>query len=584
MVDIARLGLAVESRPVTEGTRELDRFSGAADRAQKSANGFSNATTGAARSARAATGATSGNTGAVSVNTAKVNANTVAVKANAGALQAQAAAANRAAFQQKMLMFQLNDIGVSLASGMNPLMVLVQQGSQIQQVYAGEGGVNRALKETGAMVGRALGRFPLLTGAIAAASIAVAGMTYEINQSSSVTVGFGHTALAVFQVLRDGIFNILRPAIDAIAPWFAAAWSLVIDGTKVVGNAIINSFHAAFVDVVTLWKTFPDIIKAALMGAANAAIAATEFMVNGAIRILNRLSEQVNSLLSNIPGLPEDLRLGSIGEITIGRYNNGAADRVSDSLAQRNSRIAGIMGSDPLGQFFDAVKVRAVKNALDETGEAAKGAAKKAKDPWKGLRKSTDDTIKKLTEARETLGRGFASIMEGLINKTLTWKDALLQVGQTLLKYFNEMNIARGGAGLFGGGFLQGLLGGLLGFAGGGYTGHGGKYEPAGVVHRGEYVFSKAATARIGVGNLDRVHRGAKGYSEGGLVSAFQRIQAPANTNSVTIGDTNIVVQGNMDRDTLPEVRQMLDKHRKQTKTEIMKAIRDQRLRNTGAR
>lgn len=584
MVDIARLGLAVESRPVSEGTRELDRFSGAADRAQKSANGFSNATTGAARSARAATGATSGNTGAVSVNTAKVNANTVAVKANAGALQAQAAAANRAAFQQKMLMFQLNDIGVSLASGMNPLMVLVQQGSQIQQVYAGEGGVNRALKETGSMVGRALGRFPLLTGAIAAASIAVAGMTYEINQSSSVTVGLGDTALAVFQVVRDGIYNILRPAIDAIAPWFAAAWNLVIDGTKTVGNAIINSFHAAFVDVVTLWKTFPDIIKAALMGAANAAIAATEFMVNGAIRILNRLSEQVNSLLSNIPGLPEDLRLGSIGEISIGRYNNGAADRVSDSLAQRNSRIAGIMGSDPLGQFFDAVKVRAVKNALDETGEAAKGAAEKAKDPWKGLRKSTDDTIKKLTEARETLGRGFASIMEGLINKTLTWKDALLQVGQTLLKYFNELNIMRGGSGLFGGGFLQGLLGGILGFAGGGYTGHGGKYEPAGVVHRGEYVFSKAATARIGVGNLDRVHRGAKGYSEGGLVSAFQRIQAPANTNSVTIGDTNIVVQGNMDRDTLPEVRQMLDKHRKQTKTEIMKAFRDQRVRNTGAR
>lgn len=54
-----------------------------------------------------------------------------------------------------------------------------------------------------------------------------------------------------------------------------------------------------------------------------------------------------------------------------------------------------------------------------------------------------------------------------------------------------------------------------LGFAGGGYTGSGGKYEPAGVVHRGEFVFTKEATSRIGVGNLYRM---MKGYATGGYV------------------------------------------------------------------
>ncbi|HDD9671887.1 TPA: phage tail tape measure protein, partial [Escherichia coli] len=39
-------------------------------------------------------------------------------------------------------------------------------------------------------------------------------------------------------------------------------------------------------------------------------------------------------------------------------------------------------------------------------------------------------------------------------------------------------------------------------FATGGFTGTGGKYEPAGIVHRGEFVFTKEATSRIGVGNL----------------------------------------------------------------------------------
>ncbi|EOC9846095.1 TPA: phage tail tape measure protein, partial [Escherichia coli O22:H16] len=41
-------------------------------------------------------------------------------------------------------------------------------------------------------------------------------------------------------------------------------------------------------------------------------------------------------------------------------------------------------------------------------------------------------------------------------------------------------------------------------FATGGFTGTGGKYEPAGIVHRGEFVFTKEATSRIGVGNLYR--------------------------------------------------------------------------------
>ncbi|EFE0847861.1 phage tail tape measure protein, partial [Escherichia coli] len=39
-------------------------------------------------------------------------------------------------------------------------------------------------------------------------------------------------------------------------------------------------------------------------------------------------------------------------------------------------------------------------------------------------------------------------------------------------------------------------------FATGGFTGTGGKYEPAGIVHRGEFVFTKETTSRIGVGNL----------------------------------------------------------------------------------
>ncbi|MDG6316798.1 phage tail tape measure protein [Glaesserella parasuis] len=46
------------------------------------------------------------------------------------------------------------------------------------------------------------------------------------------------------------------------------------------------------------------------------------------------------------------------------------------------------------------------------------------------------------------------------------------------------------------------------GFAQGGYTGNGGKYEPKGIVHGGEYVMTKEATSRIGVANLNRLNYG----------------------------------------------------------------------------
>ena len=63
------------------------------------------------------------------------------------------------------------------------------------------------------------------------------------------------------------------------------------------------------------------------------------------------------------------------------------------------------------------------------------------------------------------------------------------------------------------------------GFAGGGYTGPGGKYDPAGVVHRGEFVFDQKSTSAIGIGTLYSMMRQARGarsvtrgYANGGAV------------------------------------------------------------------
>ena len=61
----------------------------------------------------------------------------------------------------------------------------------------------------------------------------------------------------------------------------------------------------------------------------------------------------------------------------------------------------------------------------------------------------------------------------------------------------------------------MGLSTSYTGYDDGGFTGDGGKYDPAGIVHKGEFVFTKEATSRIGVDNLYKMMRG---YSDGGYV------------------------------------------------------------------
>jgi tetratricopeptide (TPR) repeat protein len=56
-------------------------------------------------------------------------------------------------------------------------------------------------------------------------------------------------------------------------------------------------------------------------------------------------------------------------------------------------------------------------------------------------------------------------------------------------------------------------------YAEGGYTGAGGKYEPAGIVHKGEFVFDQATTSR-NRGLFEAIHRGMAGYANGGYVQA----------------------------------------------------------------
>jgi len=133
------------------------------------------------------------------------------------------------------------------------------------------------------------------------------------------------------------------------------------------------------------------------------------------------------------------------------------------------------------------------------------------------VRQSADD-FKSL--AKDAVGGFISDLREGK-SAAEALEGALDKVTEKLLDM--ALNAAFDGFGSifnFGGGGFKAntTLGSFLtnGFDKGGYTGPGGKYQPAGVVHKGEYVFDAEATRRIGVANLRRL----QGYASGGLVGA----------------------------------------------------------------
>ena len=141
-----------------------------------------------------------------------------------------------------------------------------------------------------------------------------------------------------------------------------------------------------------------------------------------------------------------------------------------------------------------------VKSAWEEYGEKVKDVNGNIKDIALSALDGLSDELTNFLTTGEANFKGFASSILKMITQMI--------VKMTL---FNAISSMMPGGKPFS--FASMFSG--KGFAHGGYTGDGGKYEPAGVVHKGEFVFTKEATNRIGAGNLYKLMRG---YANGGQV------------------------------------------------------------------
>ncbi|HGL6355909.1 TPA: phage tail tape measure protein [Citrobacter amalonaticus] len=197
-----------------------------------------------------------------------------------------------------------------------------------------------------------------------------------------------------------------------------------------------------------------------------------------------------------------------IGEKTRALVAGGA---MSSRAAQRQNEEAQLRqgwlnaGGTDTDQGYQN-ELAALKNYYEEQDNLRGDWLSGAKSAWADYVDSATDAYGQVKTAAAATFDGFSkNLGDMLVSGKAKWSDFT----RSTLSMLAQIAMKQALVG------LASSASTAMGFAGGGFTGSGGKYEPAGVVHRGEFVFTKEATSRIGVGNLYRM---MKGYASGGLV------------------------------------------------------------------
>ncbi|MBD8665296.1 D-alanyl-D-alanine carboxypeptidase family protein [Rhizobium sp. CFBP 8752] len=200
-------------------------------------------------------------------------------------------------------------------------------------------------------------------------------------------------------------------------------------------------------------------------------------------------------------------------------------------------------------------KTRLLTQSQDDMRRAAEEWASVGKDVTKGF---ITDLMNGATAA-DALKNALSRVADVLLDQVL---DAIFQVN----------GAGSGGGGLGGlGGIISSIFGGGKSssfpaapggslWSDGGYTGPGGKYQPAGVVHKGEVVWSKRDVSKAGgVAAVEAMRLGQRGYDGGGPV-ALRAPTMPVIRNGGRGGNFNVRSQVDVSVSDQGELRAFVKK------------------------
>ena len=224
---------------------------------------------------------------------------------------------------------------------------------------------------------------------IAAAGLALIYAPAIITGLTTVTgliIGMGVASLRTAAAFTVAWLAALGPAGWFVAGLTAAAAAAYYFrdsireafGIDVVGiaigaaNTVINSFEAAFEDVKFIWEQFPDIFRAAVIGAVNAMIRGVNAMVQAAVDGIDWLIDKMNA----IPGID----IGKIGPVAppLKEMQNPAAGRLAAANVLHRMRIEEILAQTRIGGQGAADAFRTAEQAAEDLKTAVEGVGRAA--------------------------------------------------------------------------------------------------------------------------------------------------------------------------------------------------------------
>lgn len=240
------------------------------------------------------------------------------------------------------------------------------------------------------------------------------------------------------------------------------------------------------------------------------------------------------------------------------------------------SFLSGKIGAD---KYFDSLERLRTGLSQDMTGGFMEQLA------TGGLR----EDLEKTNDFAKDLGLTFTSAFEDAIIEGNSFRDVLAGIGEDIQRLLIRKSITEPAVDAIGGFDWAGLVGGMIGgasggisgpgaysttsggflgsvqFADGGYTGPGGKYDPAGIVHAGEFVIPKDVVSQPGMLPFLEAIKDGKGYADGGFVGSMPNIPAGGVGGGTTVeiidqrsGGARPEVTETQGRDGMRRVRVMI--------------------------
>lgn len=257
------------------------------------------------------------------------------------------------------------------------------------------------------------------------------------------------------------------------------------------------------------------------------------------------------------------------------KYRDDAA-QTTDTAGLSDRQRSRYDDQQQIERVFDktdkgSAAIAARQQALDDLDKKYQAIAASESSWLNGASRGYENWLESASNISGTVSSGITSTLDSamdnmsamLVGSKADWKSWGLSVLQMISKVALQMavvNALGGASSSFGsilgsvfssvGGAAAGAAGGSTGAMGmptsyagyddGGYTGSGGKHEPAGIVHKGEFVFTKEATQRIGVANLYDMMRG---YASGGYVGEIPGQRSYSSGVNRATGNGNTIIQ-----------------------------------------